>query len=286
MMKLFILMLFFYGCLTFDVPNDGCQSDLTIDDDHYNVSDTYHTGEAYPADAHYDHFGNLFYVESGQNAGGFYFDIKMIRPKNDTPENVPGLPAGLSYSIASDKKKPNIYFGTGKGIFSYSYETQRAKLISDPNLKLNMIFVDKDGKKYITENNNGVEELYLLDGKKKILFKTLQMLNEMAIDNENNFYFIKEEKFYVLKSKLSTPTFISNVTYNGFAQISFYEEKVFIASDNLAYTDVNNTSYLKNVENVPKKVTAIAFDKNGNFVLGSKGKMVKYNVNDCYVRKV
>ncbi|KAJ2945986.1 hypothetical protein O0L34_g4905 [Tuta absoluta] len=281
-MKILVVFFLVHSVVAFDLPRDGCKADLKINDDHYNVTDTYHTGDAYPTDAHYDGKGNLFYVESGRNDKGFYFDIKMLKDEMKSPERIKGLPEGTSYSIALDKNDDKIYFGTSQGIFVYNYESNTAKPVSE-KLKLNMIFVDKDGNKYITENSNGVEELYLLDGTKKIRFHTLEALNELGIDDRNNFYFIKEQKLYVLKNTLSTPVCIGNVPYDGIAQISFYKERVFVASENLMYLHDNKMS-LKKVENVPGKVTAIAFKETGDFILGVPGKMLKYKKNECYHR--
>lgn len=51
-------------CFAFDLPRK-CISDLEINHDHYNISEVYNLGEGerYPTDAHYDVYGNLFYVE-------------------------------------------------------------------------------------------------------------------------------------------------------------------------------------------------------------------------------
>lgn len=147
-----------------------------------------------------------------------------------------------------------------------------------------MIFVDKDGNKYITESVNGIEELYLLAGDKKIRFHTLEALDELAIDDKNNFYYIKEEQLFVLKSTLSRPICIGNVSYDGVAQIAIHKENVFIASENLVYFHENETGKLKSVPNVPGKATAIAFDQTGDFVLGVPGKLLKYKRNECYFR--
>ncbi|XP_049868945.1 uncharacterized protein LOC126368828 [Pectinophora gossypiella] len=283
-MGLLVVLLLIQGCFAFDLPKTGCKADLKINNQHYNVSDTIHTGNAFPTDAHYDAFGNLFYVESGRNDNGFYFDIKVLKFQNKRPEKVTGLPEGSSYSIAVDKKDNKVFFGTGEGIFCYNYETQTATPVSESSLKLNMIFVDKDGNKYITESNNGVEELYLLDGNKKIRFSTLEALNELAIDDKNNFYFIKEDKLFVLKSSLSTPVCIGNVSYDGIAQISIHKETVFIASENLMYFHENEMHNMKEVNDVPGKVSAIAFNDVGDFILGIQGKMMKYKKNECYHR--
>lgn len=196
-----------------------------------------------------------------------------------------GLPEGTSYSVAIDKKNTKVYFGTRRGIFTYDYETHNATPVSDSTLKLDMIFVDKDGNQYITESNNGVEELFLLDGKKKIRFHTLEALNELGIDDKNNFYYIKEERLYVLKNDLSSPVYIGNITYDGLAQISFHREHVFVASDDLIYFHEKDIGKLVTVANVPGKVTAVAFDNIGNFVIGIKGKILKYKKNVCYHRE-
>lgn len=86
------LLLFHYG-FAFDLPKENCRSDLKIKDDHYNVNNTYSMGnasDAYPSDAHFDMFGNLFYVESGRKEDGFYFDVKVIHSKTDTSHKING----------------------------------------------------------------------------------------------------------------------------------------------------------------------------------------------------
>lgn len=149
-----------------------------------------------------------------------------------------------------------------------------------------MLFIDKDSNKYITENNDGIEELYLLDREmKKIRFNSLEALNELTIDDKNNFYYIKEEKLFVLKSSLSSPICIGNVTYDGMAQIAVHNDNVFVASDDLMYFHENDTGNLKLVDNAPENITAIAFDTNGDFVLGVRGKIMKYKKNECHIRK-
>lgn len=148
----------------------------------------------------------------------------------------------------------------------------------------NMIFVDKDGNKYVTKNIDGVEEVYLLVGDTKIRFKSLEALEEMAIDHRNNFYFIRDEQLFVLKSTLSSPIAVGNVTFDGIAQISFYNDRVFVASSNLTYFHENDTS-LKIIRNVPGKVSAVAFNNDGNFVLGVYGKLIHYKKHQCYLRK-
>lgn len=150
-----------------------------------------------------------------------------------------------------------------------------------------MIFVDKNSNKYVTENKDGVEELYLVDREmmKKIRFNTLEALNELAIDDENNFYYIKDEKIFVLKSDLSSPICIGNVSYDGMAQIAVHNNNVFIASDDFMYFHENDTGNLKLVDNAPENVTAVAFDTTGDFILGVHGKILKYKKNECHFRK-
>lgn len=74
----------------FDLPKNGCQSEININHNHYNVTNTYHVGDAYPTDAHYDVYGNLFFVESGRNDKGFYFNANVIKFKTTAPEKIPG----------------------------------------------------------------------------------------------------------------------------------------------------------------------------------------------------
>ena len=197
-----------------------------------------------------------------------------------------GLPEDTSYSIAVDKNEKKVYFGTGKGIFKYNYESHNATPVSSSTFKLDMIFIDKDSNKYITENNDGIEELYLLDGEmKKIPFNSLEALNELTIDDKNNFYYLKDDKLFVLKSSLSSPIYIGDVTYDGMAQIAVHNDNVFVASDDLKYFHENDTGNLKLVGNAPENITAIAFDSNGDFVLGVRGKFIKYEKNECHFRK-
>lgn len=148
-----------------------------------------------------------------------------------------------------------------------------------------MIFVDKDGKKYITKSDNGIEELYLMNGDDIIRFNPLEGLNELAIDNKRNFYFIKHEQLFVLKSAQSVPVHIGNVTYNGVGQISLHKDSVFVASDLVTYFHVNEVGKMKLLSNVPDKVTSLAFDRTGDFVLGTRGKLMKYKKKECYFRK-
>lgn len=148
-----------------------------------------------------------------------------------------------------------------------------------------MLYIDNDGNKYITEGNNGVEEVYFLDGVKKVRYNALEALNEMAIDDKNNFYYIRDESFYILKSDSLKPDLIGNVTYFGVAQIAFYKEYVFIASERLVYYNENINTELKHIENIPDNAKAVAFDDNGNFMLGTNGKLMKYDKSDCFLRK-
>ncbi|XP_045771983.1 uncharacterized protein LOC123871955 [Maniola jurtina] len=287
MKTIILLFLFAQKCFAFDLPRTGCKTDLTIDKDHYNVTEIYNTGDAEPTDAHFDTKGNLFFVVFGRNFNGYYYDIKVIKPNSTTAQNIPGLPERESYSVAVDKKESKVYFGTSKGIYTYNYESQDATLISKPDIKLNSLLVDKDGNTYITSSPEGHEQLYLLKGNEKIHFKGFDALEEVAVDDKNNFYYIREEKFFVLKSNLSHAVFIGNVSYEGLGQITFHREYVFVASETLSYIHENDTGPMKLVQGVPANVTAMAFDRSGNFVLGTKGKILKYKANDkeCYQRK-
>lgn len=166
----------------------------------------------------------------------------------------------------------------------YHYETQTASPISNTSLQLDMIFVDKNSNKYIIEKVDGIEEFYLLDGDNKIRCHSLEALNEMAIDDENNFYFIREDKLFVLKATHTTPQSICDVKYQGLAQIAFHNNNIFIASHKLAYFHENDTGNIKVVDNVPGNITAVAFDNTGHFILGVQGKILKYQKNDCYMR--
>ncbi|OWR52737.1 hypothetical protein KGM_203245 [Danaus plexippus plexippus] len=261
-MRVLLIVLYLKSCVTFDIPQNNCKTDLSIDNDHYNVTESYDLGNSFPSDAHYDINGNLFFVESGRNLEGYYFNIKTIKANTTSAQEISGLPQGESYSVAVDKKNEKVYFGTSRGIFLYKHTTNEATLASDPDLRLNMLFIDKDGNKYITDSPDGVEELYLLAENKKIRFSTFEDLNEMAVDGD--------------------------VSYEGYAQISFYRNVVYIASETLSYIHENDSGPLKLVKNIPGKVTAIAFDKTGNFVLGTNGKFLKYTKidnNDCYHRR-
>lgn len=94
-MEKIFLFLFIQSCVSFDLPRNSCKPDLSIDKDHYNVSDVYHVGDALPTDAHYDEHGNLFYVESGRNLQGFYFDIKVIEVNSTSPRKISGMLIGI-----------------------------------------------------------------------------------------------------------------------------------------------------------------------------------------------
>ncbi|KAL0893190.1 hypothetical protein ABMA27_014804 [Loxostege sticticalis] len=279
-----ILFIVIHSSIAFDIPRDNCRHDLKINEDRFNVSNTYHIGDVYPTDAHYDVYGNLFYVESGRNEKGFFFNIHVIKFKTATSQKIKGLPEGLSYSIAVDKKNTKVYFGTSQGIYTYSYETHDATPITKSDLKLDMIFVDKDSNKYITEHNNGVEELYRLDGEKKTRLQTPETLNELAIDDKNNFYYIAQEQLCMLKANESKPECITTVKYDGIAQISVHNDHVFVASKNLTYLNVNEPNNLRTADNLPGQLTAIAFDNVGDFVLGVRGKLMKYKKNDCKIK--
>lgn len=85
-----LLLSSFLLCDAFDLPRDRCQSELNINNNHYNVSNSYHVGDAYPTDAHYDVYGNLFYVETGRNDNGYYFNANVIKFKTTVPEKIPG----------------------------------------------------------------------------------------------------------------------------------------------------------------------------------------------------
>jgi hypothetical protein len=85
-----IIILMFHACVAFDLPRNDCGTGLKINDDHFNVSDTYHVGDVYPTDAHYDSYGNLFYVESGRNDKGFYFNINVIKFQTKQIQKIQG----------------------------------------------------------------------------------------------------------------------------------------------------------------------------------------------------
>lgn len=190
----------------------------------------------------------------------------------------------MSYSIAIDKRQAKVYFGTAKGMFVYNYDTNSANTVFNSTLHVEMIFIDKNSNKYFVENINGIDELYVLNGNQKIKCQSLEALNEMAIDDKNNFYFIKENKLCVLKAKQTDPTCFANLKYDGMAQISFNDNNVFVASKNLTYFHENDSGNLKVIDEISEKVTAIAFDKTGDFVLGVKGRILKYKKKECYLR--
>lgn len=76
--------------LAFELPKDWSHSSLKINNNIYNVTNTYHVGEVYPTDAHYDVYGNLFYVETGRNENGYFFNVNIIKFKTTAPEKIPG----------------------------------------------------------------------------------------------------------------------------------------------------------------------------------------------------
>lgn len=197
------------------------------------------------------------------------------------------MPERESYSVAVDKKDSKVYFGTSKGIYAYNYNSQDATFVYKPDMKLNSLIVDKDGNKYVTGRHEGYEQLYLLEGKEKIHFSMFDSLDEVAVDDKNNFYYIRQDKLFVLKSNLSQALVLGNVTYEGLGQITFHKESVFIASKTLSYIHENDTGPLKPVTNAPNNVTAVAFDGAGNLVLGTRGKILKYAISnqECYLRK-
>lgn len=84
------ILLWFQFCVAFDLPRDGCQAELKINDNRYNVTDTYHIGNVHPTDAHYDVYGNIFYVETGLNDKGYYFNTNIIKFKTTAPQKIPG----------------------------------------------------------------------------------------------------------------------------------------------------------------------------------------------------
>ncbi|XP_011558003.3 uncharacterized protein LOC105388744 [Plutella xylostella] len=287
-MKLIILgiVLTLWGCNGFDIPHDVCHYRVKIENDHYNMSRAIDIGDATPVDAHYDIFGNLFYVARGRGDKGVVFDVYILEANADMPVKVQGLPPGRSYSVAVDKLYSDVYFGTARGIYKYNYASHRAELDSSPGLKVDMIFIDKDGNKYVTESFNGYEQLYILDGVKKIPYNLLQGFSELAIDDKNNFYYIKKGVLFMLPSFSLQPsrcTFMGEVKYSGVAQITFYKDLVFVASHNLFY--INKSRQIIKVDHIPGSASAVAFDKRGNFVVGVHGKMLRYKRNDCYVRE-
>ncbi|KAG6465048.1 uncharacterized protein LOC115453535 [Manduca sexta] len=273
--------IFLYTCFAFDLRKESCTSDLKINNDDYRLAQTYDLGNKNPTDAHYDVYGNLFFVQNERKENGYTFNIYVLKNKSPTPENVPGLPEDASYSVASDKKNGKIYFATQNGIYVYDYKKQCAVPYAFTSNNIDMIFTDKDGNLYFTENDDGTQKLYLLDGKNKIPFKMLESLRELEIDDKNNFYYIKQDKLYLLKSTSVTPIWISNVTSSDMAQISFYKNTVFIANKNLGFLHENDTGRLKYVENTPTNVTTIAFDDTGDFALGRIGQIMKYQKTEC-----
>lgn len=85
-----IFLLSYQLCFCFDLPQK-CLSDVKINNDHFNISEIYHIGsDVVPTDAHYDTYGNLFYVESLRNDEGYHFNINVVKFKTSTPVKVPG----------------------------------------------------------------------------------------------------------------------------------------------------------------------------------------------------
>lgn len=78
-------------CFAFDLPRK-CLSDLKINEDRYNVSEVYRVGNgsAYPTDAHYDAYGNLFFVETRQSDEGFTFNINVVIFNTTVPQKILG----------------------------------------------------------------------------------------------------------------------------------------------------------------------------------------------------
>lgn len=87
-MKLLIILLIVHENLAFDLPK--CKPVVNIDSEQYQVSDTYHVGDAIPSDAHFDVYGNLFYVKSRSENDGYFYDIYVIRFKTTSAEKIPG----------------------------------------------------------------------------------------------------------------------------------------------------------------------------------------------------
>lgn len=86
-MKFFMILLFIHEIFMFDLPK--CKP-VDIDGDQYQVSDTYHVGDAVPSEAHYDVYGNLFYVKYRSENDGFFYDIYVIRFKTTSAEKITG----------------------------------------------------------------------------------------------------------------------------------------------------------------------------------------------------
>lgn len=151
-----------------------------------------------------------------------------------------------------------------------------------------MLIVDKDGNKYVSENNNGIEQLFLLEGDRKILHKPIQGFNEIAIDSDNSMYFLKDNGLFILKPNEIIPRHIRDVTYRGIAQMNFYKDMVFVASGEVTYFHKNSINTFNRLE-LPYESTngvALAFSK-GGFILGTRGKLVQYGKFDCvsYIQK-
>lgn len=84
------LFLFAKNSLSFDIPKTACKSDLTIGENQYNATKTYNVGFAYPTDAHFDEYGNLFFVSYSRNFFGYHFNVKIIKPNSTVPEDISG----------------------------------------------------------------------------------------------------------------------------------------------------------------------------------------------------
>ncbi|CAH2106266.1 unnamed protein product [Euphydryas editha] len=147
-MKYIIILLFVHQCITFDIPKSACKTDLTIDNNHYNVTETYNVGDVYPTDAHYDPYGNLFFVGYGRNYKGYFFNIKVIKQNSTEAQNITGLPEGESYSIAVDKKnaKEEIVFIASETLtYIHENDTGPLKLVKNIPGKVTAISFDYSG---------------------------------------------------------------------------------------------------------------------------------------------
>lgn len=82
-----MILLFVHEIFMFDLPK--CKP-VDIDGDQYQVSDTYHVGDAVPSEAHYDVYGNLFYVKYRSENDGFFYDIYVIKFKTTSAEKITG----------------------------------------------------------------------------------------------------------------------------------------------------------------------------------------------------
>lgn len=92
-MKLLIILgivLTVWRCKGFDIPHEVCHYRVKIENDHYNMSRAIDIGDATPVDAHYDIFGNLFYVARGRSDKGVVFDVYVLEANADLPAKVQG----------------------------------------------------------------------------------------------------------------------------------------------------------------------------------------------------